>query len=88
MSTKPDTETGWSKEFPTIDGHYWVRFIGYGSPTEAELRTVVGHECRTEFSVFTGSPGSPCNEWEFLGPIFPSNFEQLLRLRKIAEGAL
>lgn len=72
------TETGWTKEFPKADGYYWWAISG-----EVRLLEVIlgQREAWTQ--------GDDTNQWEkayywtgkFLGPISPSDAEQLMELR-------
>lgn len=76
-TTKPDSETGWSKEWPKVTGYYWRRINDHDYPS---LVRIVGDTCR--FS--DGSSEGRYECYEFVGPLSPSDFEQLLRLRKVA----
>lgn len=84
-----DTETGWSKGLPARSGWYFMRNEGEGVFAEGMIvwvghnRSGVRHE--GEF-MYAAHPW--LKRREFLGPILHSDFEQLLRLRKIAEDAL
>ena len=83
-TTKPDTETGW-KKFPRADGYYWWAISG-----EVRLLEVI-HSSKEAWT-----EGDDTNQWDkayhwtgkFLGPISPSDFEQLLRLRDWKESAM
>lgn len=81
-----ETETGWTKDFPQVDGAYWLRFADPDS--EACIVEVV------RSVVFqTGVVGDIRNrvlidECEWLGPLAASDFEQLTRLRAACEAAL
>ena len=73
MSTKPDSETEWSKEFPLErEGHWWMRYND-GSVDTFHLN---------EYN--SARPENFLDVAEWLGPISPSDFEQLIRLRKAA----
>lgn len=92
MSTKPDTETGWSKELPEAQGWYWVRSGPRGLPVAVEFfptmmdrrRPMVRYPGKDGFMVAIAGDAKP----EWLGPISPSDFEQLLRLRAAARSAM
>lgn len=80
-TTKPDGETGWSKEWPTVDDYYFRRINQWDIPS---LVRIVGDTCR-----FTDGSSEGRHEcYEFLGPVTASDFEQLIRLREIASRAV
>lgn len=80
MSTKPDTGTGWSKEFPSLRYGSWF-WLRDGPDAEPRLVQLCGGY---NFYEPMGIVGPTT---EYLGPISPSDFEQLRRLRKAVEAA-
>lgn len=70
----------WTKEGPKIDGVYWWRWPQNGQQIVFE---VYGGK------VFLGMQEQhPPTDGEWLGPIAPSDFEQLTRLREWKESAM
>lgn len=75
MST--ESESGWSREWPSITGYYWRRINEQDYPS---LVRIVGDECR-----FTdGSHEGRYECYQFLGPLSPADTDQLVRLREAA----
>lgn len=80
-TTKPDTDTGWSKEFPTADGYYWMRFAPDDRcPMPVRYDNGYMHEIGVADDMRWVRDTEKA---EFL-PASPSDFEQLIRLRKAA----
>lgn len=79
-----DTETGWTDEFPTVMGFYFVRTEQYRElPAEFDGRVISGlHGAR--FFPDDIAHHHP----EFLGPFSASDVQQLTRLRQAAEKAM
>lgn len=78
-TTKPDTETGWTKEFPAIDGYYWMRFAPDDRcPMPVRYDNGYMHEIGVADDMRWVRDTEKA---EFL-PASPSDFEQLIRLRK------
>lgn len=83
MPTKSDSDRGWSKEFPTVNGFYWVRTEQYRElPAEFDGRSI-----SALYGLRLFADDLPRLLPEYLGPISPSDFEQLLRLRKAGRDA-
>lgn len=82
-TTKPDTDTGWSTAKPEHDGYYWWRFDVADPAAPSEIRDGRVYDFQARGSVLLETL-----DGEWLGPISPSDFEQLLRLREAAEAAL
>lgn len=86
-----ENETGWSKHFPKAQGWYWVRSGPIGLPVAVEFfpalmdrrQPMVRYPGKSGFMVAVAEEGKP----EWLGPISPSDFEQLTRLRNDIEEA-
>lgn len=86
MSTKPDTDTEWSKDLSTLaDGDYFSRVDEYDKwPTLIRLENGAVYEMgqggnlRREYAA---------EDYEYLGPFTASDFEQLIQLRKAAQDA-
>lgn len=88
MSTKPDSATGWSNKFTSAIGYYFVRERGE-DPADASIIEYQG----SERAYISGADDNFYKEWssgrfEFLGPFTASDFEQLIRLRKVGRDAL
>lgn len=81
MSTKSDTDTGWKREWPTVNDYYFRRINERDIPS---LVRIVGDTCR--FS--DGSSEGRYDCYEFLGPVTASAFEQLIRLRAAGQDAI
>lgn len=88
-TTKPDTETSWTKGLPAKSGWYFMRNEGEGVFAEGMI-VWVGHNqsgVRHEGEFMYAS-----HPWlkrrEFLGPILHSDFEQLIRLQTEVSFAL
>ena len=82
-TTKPDSDTEWSREDPKVDGVYWWR--ADANDPDPDIHSVVaGRFYEVGMSQCTAVENFG-GEW--LGPISPSDFEQLLRLRKTASEA-
>lgn len=84
MPTKPDSETGWTKDDPKVDGVYWWR--ADANDPDPDLHSVVNgrfYEVGMSQCTVVENFGG-----EWLGPVSPSDFEQLLRLRETALNAL
>lgn len=78
------TETGWSKEFPTVIGFYFVRTEQYRElPAEFDGRAVSALHGARFFP-----DDLPHHHPEFLGPFTASDAEQLMELRKALECAV
>ena len=78
-TTKPDSETGWSKDVPTTNGWYWLKDDKTGPVlTEALNGCFYVHNSRYM--------PEPNDEW--LGPFTASDFEQLIRLRQAGRDAV
>lgn len=78
---KPDSETVWTKEFPHKIGFYWCRTEQYRElPAEFDGRSV-----STLYGVRLFADDVLGLQPEFLGPISPSDFEELIRLREAGE---
>lgn len=72
-----ELEANWSNTAPTVDGVYWWRFGADDDEPEAHrVIAGVGYYAGTD-------PPEPIGNYdgEWLGPISPSDFEQLVRLR-------
>lgn len=94
-TTKPDTDTGWAKGWPE-NGNYWRR----SDPSDApQLVRIQGAAYRLLEKGTYGLRGEHINSgmaaqirdpesYEYLGPISPDDFEQLLRLREKATALL
>lgn len=68
-------ETGWGK--PTTDGVYWWRLSTDDTPDPVTVRG--------DFAYDTGYPEPTSTSLgEFLGPISPSDAEQLMELQRLA----
>lgn len=83
MPTKPN-ETGWTTADPKVDGVYWWR--ADESDNDPDIHFVQGesfYQVGFASSEFTAKFGG-----EWFGPISPSDFEQLIRLRKAVSDAL
>lgn len=87
MTTKPDTDTGWSKGLPDVEGDYFSRVDEYDKqPTLIRIQDGVlyeigqGGNLRREYAAEV--------DYEYLGPFTSSDFEQLLRLRAEVSFAL
>lgn len=79
MSTKPDTDTGWSKDDPKVDGVYWWR--ADANDSDPDIHSVVNgrfYEVGMSQCTVVENFGG-----EWLGPFTASDFEQLIRLRKL-----
>lgn len=78
------TESGWTKEFPRVDGDYFTR-DDEGDSWVIPVRI-------SEGQVFEFGLQGDCRHLydnsEYLGPFTASDAEQLIELRKIAERAL
>lgn len=76
-------ETGWTKEFPTVSGIYWARW-----PSSVSVNTFIVEVIGRKFYMTGRSLICPNSETpypdEWLGPISPADFEQLIRLRTVA----
>lgn len=70
-----NSETGWSKEFPSHGSWFFLR---HAPDAEPELHQLTGGRAWME------SFGIVRDTTEFLGPITASDFDQLMRLRKQA----
>lgn len=85
MST---TENGWTKTLPEQQGWYWVRSGTLGPPVAVEFFPVfmgrrkpgVRYPGKNGFMVAVAEDAAA----EWLGPIFPSDFEELAALQKAA----
>lgn len=90
MST--ESETGWGKGFPSLDGDYYSRIdefdkqptsIRIESRTSGAPATVYEFGCdkdlRREYEA---------EDYEYLGPFSTADFEQLVGLREIVDKAL
>ena len=86
-TTKPDTERGWTKEFPATSGIYWARW-----PSSVTVNTFIVEVIGKRFYMTGRSLICPNHETpypaEWRGPISPSDFEQLTRLRAVAATVL
>lgn len=74
-----ETETGWTKEWPTVDGVYWYRL---DSASVADVVEV----CRGDVYYAGDGVGVSVRNHdggEWLGPISPSDAEQLIELRTL-----
>lgn len=87
-TTKPDTDTGWSKEFPTVDGDYLCRInehdlspVSFRFENGAIYEYGCGKNLRSDYHHYGA-------KYEFLGPLTWRDFEQLIRLRSVALNAL
>lgn len=98
-TTNTDTETGWSKEFPSQTGDYWFRtdehdpmviieISGGGIPGGAPVPFRVYEFGMEEGGISKATFQRKYRRAEYLGPISPSDFEQLIRLRKALSDAL
>lgn len=86
MSKNPHDDTGWSKEWPAERGFYWTR----DTPDDTNILLVEVN--RNRLTICGDDRHRNVNEAfvdsEFLGPISPSDFEQLVRLRDWKESAM
>lgn len=83
MSTTTESDTVWSKEFPTVPGFYLVRTEQYRElPAEFDGRVVAAlHGARFyRENIARHDP-------EFLGPFSLPDFERLVRLREAVGNA-
>lgn len=74
MSTKPDSDTGWTAS--PAQGFYWWRLDANDPPDPVLVENGLAEG--KSISVYGG---------EFLGPISPDDFEQLIQLRNAAQDA-
>lgn len=82
-----DTETGWTREWPAVrDSFHWMRWID-GRYRDLPVH-VNGIQVMSLFDHSYQQRGNIEGQVEFLGPISPSDSEQLIRLRQAAEKAL
>ena len=88
MSTKPDSDTGWIKEFPTTDGDYFCRInehdlspVSFRFENGAIYEYGCGKNLRSDYHHHAAG-------YEFLGPFTWRDLEQLIRLRLAASDAL
>lgn len=72
---KPDTETGWTKEYPSLAHGSWF-WLRHAADAKPELHQLTGGRSWME------SFGIVRDTTEFLGPVSPDDLEQLARLRK------
>lgn len=76
-----NTETGWMKEFPQVSGWYWMR--GF-----RQYRTLPTEVNGDKFGMMYGNgvlfDAVDAEGAEFLGPLSPSDAEQLVELRRVA----
>lgn len=89
MST---TERGWTKEFPQVEGFYFARRTQTNAPALTVIE-VWQYEDEWYAYRFANQDDIEAKEfirslYEYLGPISPSDFEQLIRLRNAAEQML
>lgn len=75
-------ETGWSKEFPQVDGDYLCRInehdlspVSFRMENGAIYEYGCGKNLRSDYH-------RNAKDYEFLGPFAPSDFEELVRLRE------
>lgn len=82
----PETKTGWTDKLPESQGWYWVRSGSLGLPVAVEFfpalmdrrQPMVRYPGKNGFMVAVAEDAKP----EWLGPISPSDFDQLTRLRE------
>lgn len=81
-----ETETGWTKEFPKVDGDYFCRAnehdlvpIPFRLENGAVYEFGVGGNLRKHYDNDDG--------YEYLGPFAASDAEELMKLRKVATEA-
>ena len=91
MSTKPDSDTGWSKEFPQVEGFYFARRTQTNVPGLTVIQ-VWQYEDEWFAYRFANQDDIEAKDfvrslYEYLGPLSPSDFEQLIRLQKVAAKA-
>lgn len=92
------TETGWTKSFPSQVGNYWfhtddnepmvIEISGGGIPGGAPVPFRVYEFGMSEDGVSKATFQRTHRHAEFLGPISPSDTEQLMELRRAGERAL
>ena len=83
-TTKPDSETGWTDEFPEVEEKfYWMRH----KQNHADINVGLLRDRTLLLAEGTTHSKSRRRDFEYL-PASPSDFEQLLRLRKAARNAM
>ena len=88
MTTKPDSDSRWGKEFPQVEGFYFARRTQTNAPGLTIIQ-VWQYEDEWYAYRFANQNDIEAEDfirslYEYLGPLSPSDFEQLIRLRKVA----
>ena len=85
-TTKPDTNTGWGKEWPANtdikDAYYFAR-----RDSSKDVAVVAFAAGMMWLNGVCYQSSEVAHDLRFLGPLRPEDFEQLLRLRKAANDA-
>lgn len=76
------TETGWTRNTPTENGIYWYRLDAQSLPDIVQV-----HDDDVYYTGEATACGLANHDDEWLGPLSPSDFEQLIRLREAAGDA-
>lgn len=89
---KEEKSSGWSKEFPKVQGSYWARRLQTGQPEPKVIEVCCDAGEWFAYRAGNARDIDPAkfieSEYEFLGPISPSDTEELFKLREAAENAL
>lgn len=81
-------ETGWSKEFAALgDGWYWSKKTSLPRPRRDVLHVVNSQVAFGSMWLRPDKDPMFFENREWLGPLSPSDFEELIRLRKSASNA-
>lgn len=81
-------ETGWTRN-PTAYGVYWMRLDGEDKPFFMPVHVLVdGLSVYHEGKAYPRPTPEGFTDRKFLGPISPSDAEQLIQLRKAATNAV
>lgn len=80
------TEKGWTRKFPTAYGIYWARTPKAAKAFLMEFDRYGNWHFGSEVSTFDDELKR--SDYEWLGPISPSDTEQLIRLRDWKESAM
>lgn len=81
-----NTETGWTTEWPAVNGIYWARWQSTVSVNTFIVEVIGKRFYMTGRSLICPNHETPA-PYEWLGPLSPSDAEQLIELRKLLVAA-